>query len=449
MNDEKDDGYEYDGEKVQAHYSSLTLHRKCPEAWYYRYDLGLRGIPDGEPKAYMYAGSWWGALRAADIYERGRQIGSLLPIARPFKAVDTMHDGTPMERFDPATVTRKDVLKAALSWWRAMSPEHKDDWMSKIGKELIPHLIYTYEQWRDRYAEEIKYERPLGAEVFWKRELPRPETDSRWEGDLSDMPKMYLLGYIDELYEDTQREMIVVRDHKFNSNIGVNTVTDDMMDSQLELYAWGVADILKTHGLSQVRAVAYDRAKSVAPKPPTLTTAGRLASRNGEPSINGSDLRTYMDWANGPEGEGRPWRGAAFPRNAAEKADPSLPTRYKEGGIYKPDPDIIARLSSEGHKSQWFQRKLIPLNGNVVKAHLRSAVDSATDIWRTTKRAEISGGAARNLSTAGCRWCDYQNICQARMRGGNQGVYDLREFGLMSSKGEVLAGGRVLDAQGN
>lgn len=446
MIDDQTDYFDYDGEKVQAHYSSLTLHRKCPEAWYYRYGLNLRPTPSGEPMPYLHAGSWWGALRAADVYERGRHKGSLLPIARPFGAADTYSDnGDPVPKFDPETVTRKDVLRAALEWWRRLPSEHKEEWMSKIGKELVPHLIYTFQRWQERYGAETEKERPLGAEVFWKKRLPRPEGDQAWAGDQGELPEMWLLGYIDELYEDTERGMIVVRDHKFNSNMGVRTVIDDMMDSQLELYAWGVGDILAQYGLPAVRAVAYDRAKSVAPKPPSITTAGKLASRLGEPSINGSDLTTYLNWANGPDGNGLPWRGAAFPRNAAEKADPSLPTRYKPGGVYTPDQAIIERLSSESHASQWFQRKLMPLNMNVVKAHLRASIDSATDIWRTTKRAEITGGAARNLSTAGCRWCDFQAICQARMRGGNGGVYDLREFGLTSKRGEVLAEGKILE----
>ncbi|QGZ16767.1 hypothetical protein PBI_DEWDROP_120 [Microbacterium phage Dewdrop] len=440
--DDETDYFDYDGEKVQAHYSSLTLHRKCPEAWFYRYGLNIRNAPSGEPMPYLHAGSWWGALRAADIYERGRQVGSLLPIARPFKGVDSMPDGTEAPRFDPETVTRKDILRAALVWWQLLPTEHKDVWMEKIGKPLVPHLIYTFEQWKERYGAETMKERPLGAEVFWKRRLPRPESDSAWgQGEV--LPEMWLLGYIDELYEDTERGLIVVRDHKFNSNLGLHTVIDDMMDSQLELYAWGAQPIVDKFGLGAIRAVAYDRAKSVAPKPPTLTTAGKLASRGGEPSVNSSDLRTYLHWAGGEDGEGRPWRGAAYPRNAAEKADPSLPTRYKEGGIYKPEEAIIAKLSSEGQRAQWFQRKLIPLNGHVVKAHLRAAIDSATDIYRTSKRAEITGGASRNLSNAGCRFCDYQNLCQARMRGGNQGVYDLREFGLVSTRGTVLAGGVI------
>lgn len=433
------DYFEYDGEKVQAHYSSLTLHRKCPEAWYFRYGLGLRQMQHNEPMPYLHAGSWWGALRAADVFERGREKGSLLPDQRPFKAVDD----TPGGLFDPYTVTRKDILKAALQWWREMPADHKDVWMEKIGKELVPHLIYTFSEWRERYGAETMKERPLGAEVFWKRRLPRPEGDAAWAGS-EELPEMWLLGYIDELYEDTERGLIVARDHKFNSRMGVRTALDDMMDSQLELYAWGVSEYLAKHGYGPVKAVAYDRAKSVAPKPPKLTTAGKLSSIKGEPSINSSDLRTYMEWASGPDGEGLPWRGAAYPRNAAEKKDPSLPTRYKEGGVYQPDPAIIERLSSEPQRAQWFQRKLMPLNANIVKAHLRAAIDSSTDIWRTAKRAEITGGASRNLTNSGCQFCDYQALCQARMRGGNQGTYDLNEFGLTSKQGEVLANGLVI-----
>ena len=442
----RDDFYEYDGEKVQAHYSSLTLHRKCPEAWLYRYGLKIRQAPTGDPATFMHAGSWWGALLNAYAYERGRRMGSLLDIARPFKAVDTMGDGRNAPRFDPATVTRKEILLAMKEWWISLPETHRETWMEKIGKEPLAHMVYTFEQWHERWGDRIKTERPLGVEVFWKRELPRPEHDAQWDGGaLAELPKMFLLGYIDELYEDTERGMIVVRDNKFNSNIGINTVVDDMMDSQLELYAWGVGPILEKAGLSQVRAVAYDRAKSVAPKPPTLTTAGKLATREGVPSISGSDLRTYLEWAGGPDGNGRPWRGAAYPRNAAEKADPSLPTRYKEGGVYQPEQSIIERLTPpRGGNDQWFTRKLIPLNGHVVRAHLRAAVDSATDIWRTQKRAEITGEAARNLTKSGCQWCDYKELCQARMRGGPLGVYDLAEFRLVSSQGTVLAEGKVV-----
>lgn len=438
-----DEEYVHEGDEVTAHYSALTLHRKCGQAWYYRYGLGLRQPDDGSAKPELHFGSWWGALRAADIYERGRELGSLLDIARPFKAVDNG------PRFDPTTVTKRDVLEAALYWWKSLPEEHKDVWHERLGsKDLVPHLRYTFQQWRERWADEIKYERPLGAEVFWKRELPRPEGDQRWNGDITGMPKMWLLGYIDELYEDTQRGLIVVRDHKTSKSLGVNTVIDDMMDSQLELYAWGVAPILSKAELPAVRAVAYDRAKSVAPKPPSLTTAGKLASRLGEPSIGGSDLRTYLEWAAGPDGQGVPWRGAAFPRNAAEKADPSLPTRYKEGGVYTAEDSVIEKLSTPASQSQWFQRKLTPLNANVVKSHLRAAVDTSTDIWRTEKRASVTGEASRNLSKSGCQWCDYQDLCRAQMMGGAQGVYDLVEFGLTSKRGDVLAEGQLISATG-
>lgn len=441
---EKGDDYIREGEEVTAHYSAITLHRKCPEAWYYRYGLGLRQPDDGEAKPELHFGSWWGALRAADVYERGRALGSLLDIARPFKAVDFQHDGSPAPRFDPTTVTKRDVLEAALFWWKGMPEEHQEVWLERLGKPLVPHLRYTFQQWREMWAEQIKNERPLGAEVFWKREIPRPAGDHRWNGnDLEEMPKMILLGYIDELYQDTARDLIVVRDHKSSKSLGVNTVIDDMMDSQLELYAWGVAPILQKAGLPAVKAVAYDRTRSVAPKPPSLTTAGKLASRLGEPSISGSDLRTYLEWAAGPDGEGRPWRGAAYPRNAEEKKDLSLPTRYKEGGVYTAEDAIVEKLSTPAAQSIWFQRKLTPVNMNVVRSHLRAAVDTSTDIWRTEKRATVTGGGARNLSKSNCQWCDYQNICRARMMGGEMGTYDLSEFNLVSKHGDVLAEGRL------
>ena len=43
---------------------------------------------------------------------------------------------------------------------------------------------------------------------------------------------------------------------------------DEMMDSQLQVYAWGANDVVKSWGYGGIRATAYDRVKSVAPKPP-------------------------------------------------------------------------------------------------------------------------------------------------------------------------------------
>jgi hypothetical protein len=250
-------------------------------------------------------------------------------------------------KFDMNVVVPFDVLEAAGSWWIRQPVEVHEAWKDRLGAALPERLLAMYESWLDRWEEERKHERPLGVEVYWERPLPRPESDAEWGGSPVDMPPMILLGYVDEVYEDTQRgNMVVVRDGKTSKSLQAASAVDDMMDSQLHLYAWGLSPWLAEHEKTQARAVGYDRIRSIGPKPPTLTTTGRLAARGGEPSINGTDLKTYLEWAAGPDGNGVPWQGAMLPQTAAEKAaDPQEPRRYKPGGLYQAEPDVIARLS--------------------------------------------------------------------------------------------------------
>jgi hypothetical protein len=405
--------WEVDGEKVTAHYSSLTLHRKCPQAWYYRYELGLHRAPDGRPAPARDFGSWWSAVRATESLERGRQLGSLIGKPRKFGVVDGI-------KFDMATVTLDEVFDAVQIWWDHYPETHREEWMSTLGDEPVPHLAKRLEAHMERWGDEIAKERPLGVEVFWKRELPRPAGDVAWDGDIEGMPAMFLLGYIDEVYLDVERNLVVVRDHKTTSGeLRTQTVVEDMMDSQLELYAWGVTPMLKAEGLDPVRAVAYDRMRSVAPQPPRVTTAGKLYSRGGESSIGMTDLQTYLEWAKGPDGQGVPYLG----RKPAGK-------EAAIAGYYVAEQDVIERLKLPSARSAWFQRKRVPLNLNLVRTHLRAAVDSTTDIWRTQKRTQRTAEAARNLSRENCRWCDFAQFCQAQMRGGPRGVWDLAELGL-------------------
>ena len=72
-----DEEWEQNGAEVRAHYSSLTLHRKCAQAWYYRYDLGLNRDVEEVAAPERDFGSWFGALTAAEALERGRKFDSL------------------------------------------------------------------------------------------------------------------------------------------------------------------------------------------------------------------------------------------------------------------------------------------------------------------------------------------------------------------------------------
>jgi hypothetical protein len=326
-------------------------------------------------------------------------------------------------KFDQATVTVMDVLMASKKWWETLSSEDQDICVGKMGDTLPRRLRDAYVRWRDQYDAERRYEQPLGTEVYWERYLPVPEDTQDWEiaGDpflLEGQPMIKLIGFIDEIYWDSQREMVTVRDNKFYKNLGNQTAIDDMMDSQLHLYGWGVTPDLERRGGQPVRAVAYDRVRSTAPTMPKLTQSGKLST-----TVTQFDLRTYLDWT------------------AQGQAYPGLKKDGSGAGVYQLEDEMIQKLSTPQWQHQFANRSQRPLNRNIVRAHLRAAADSAVDIWRTQKRTEATHEAARSLGDA-CRWCDFKELCRAQMFGGADGEYDLREFGLTSRNGaQVLVDG--------
>ena len=448
---------------IKATYSSLTLHRKCPQAWYYRYGLGLRQPVTG-PAPQLRYGSWWGALMGADALERGRRFDSLVVPPRRWTPVD----GGPT--FDQKTVTTTEIILAARDWWNAQDDITKEVSLEKMGAPVANRIRDAFVRYRDEYGKQLEYERPLGLEVFWERPLPRPAEDGAWENSadllqLEGLPEIRLFGYVDQVMFDTSRGMITVKDDKFLSSLGNMTAVDDMMDSQLDLYAWGVERTLQRYDINErVRAVMFDRVKSTAPSTPKLNLNGSLSA-----SVTQFDLKTYLDWARedtrpgpfptyGPDGwtpgpvfgveqevwdklteeqrdmvhdlgAGRVWgKIGEFGKTGKLAGLPKF-------GIYQPDDKVIERISAPQWKHQFMNRSQRPVSRNIVRAHLRAAIDTATDIWRTEKRVGITNEAARNLTKSNCQWCDYQKICHAQMVGGSDGDYDLTEMGLVARDG--------------
>jgi len=147
----------------------------------------------------------------------------------------------------------------------------------------------------------------------------------------------------------------------------------------------------------------------VQPKPPPLTLCGRPKVYNGQPTLGQTDLQTYLDWCN------------AGPEYAGTKSAPP--------GVYQLEESVVDKLSSPAFTSTWFQRTLTPLNTNIIRTHLRAAVDTAVDVANTRERIEVANEAGRNLTT-GCKWCDFQGLCRAEMVGGPDGTYDLADYKL-------------------
>lgn len=442
-----DEEWEQKGSEVRAHYSSLTLHRKCAQAWYYRYDLGLSRDIEEVAAPERDFGSWFGALTAAEALERGRKYGSLKGKPGKFRSVDGI------EKFDMATVTTQDVFEAAQSWWEKQHPDAMDEWEERMGEGLMDRLPEAYESWYEEHAESRKYERPIAVELFWERALPRPKNDAEWDPETGQI-NVNLIGFIDELYEDTQRGLIVVRDRKTSKQLSSQSAVDDMMDSQLALYGWGAAPMITSWGLPAPRALAYDRVKSAKPTQPKLTTSGRLSATNklfdlrsyrrfvSENTVpkelpdNFNDLEAWQqNMIRGMQERGGQFWGAwgEFVKTGAKKGEPKF-------GIYLEEESVLERISTPAHKSIFHQRTLVPLSPHVVRAHLRAAVDTATDIHRTQRRAELTQEAARDFTGSNCRWCDYASLCRAQMIGGPEGEYELAEHKLRQRDGLKIIG---------
>lgn len=373
-------------DEERATYSSLTLHRRCPQAWKYRYIDGLRRRR-AEISPALDFGSWFHAVRAADRLAKGREEGTLKSAPEEIHTTDT---GPSF----PADASPEAILEAAAGYWERLGEDAREVWLDWLGQPLPQRLAHTYHEWRERWAQDSENEAVLAIEQRWERPIPGTN--------------VMLWGYADEVYLDRRRGIVVVRDCKTSGTLGQVTSLDEMMDSQVQLYVWGLGPLCDEWEVPRPRAVAFDRVRSKAPKTPKLTKAGKLSS-----SVKDYDLATYLDWVGD---EGVPFEGMKKDGSAA--------------GVYTAEEAEIGRLGSPQVVSQWFSRHLTPVSPYLVRSHLQAAADTCVDISLTRKRAESRGEAARNFGKAACQFCEFADLCRAQMVGGPEGEYAVEEYGL-------------------
>lgn len=373
-------------DEERATYSSLTQHRRCPQAWKYRYVDGLRRRRSEITPALDF-GSWFHAARALDRIAKGRAEGTLKAVPDEIHTTDTGPSFPPNS--SPA-----DVLEAAVDYWERLGETAREAWLDWLGQALPDRLEHAYVEWRERWAQDSENEAVLAVEQRWERSVPGTG--------------VVLWGYADEVYQDRKRGIVVVRDCKTSGTLGQVTSMDEMMDSQVQLYAWGLGPTCDEWGVPRPRAVAFDRVRSKAPKTPKLTKAGKLSS-----SVKDYDLTTYLEWVGD---DGIPYEGMKKDGSAA--------------GVYTAEEAEIERLGSPQVVSQWFSRHLTPVSLHLVRSHLQAAADTCSDISLTRKRAAARGEASRNFGKAACQFCEFADLCRAQMVGGPGGEYAPEEYGL-------------------
>lgn len=398
-------------------FSQANTHRQCPQRYKYNYIDRLEKVDPADIAVERDFGMWWHAIRAANSLDRGARKGSLKAVPKKLEGADGVVIELPTLDYlleaadeDIDTSERKTIVSkvyAALTEWESNLPQiTKDTWVERLGSLPLERLKYVDREWRMRWVAELEHEAPLAVEFGWGRELP--DLVDKETGAITS-PETRTVGYIDELYLDTRRNLVVARDHKAHKSLGNRRMVDDMMDSQLQLYAWGASPKVTEWGHGGIRATAYDRVRMVAPKTPALTKAGKLGK-----TVTDYDVTTYKKWAAGEDGTGIEY--------------PGLKKDGSGAGKYVAEDAVIEGLEHITKKMNWQTRTLSPLNRNIVKTHLRSTVDSAMDIELTKRRVRRDGSAARNLSSNVCAWCPFMQLCRAEMIGGPGGVYDLESM---------------------
>lgn len=374
-------------------YSGLTLHRKCPQAWSYRYLFRLSKPIKDDAKPELHFGNWFHALRAADAIDRGRALGTIKHVPKAIRCTD---EAAKIDTFDedgePVPNLVGLVFEAIEAWEENIPEDHIKEWASKLGGKSPSRLLRSLEiRYQRQYKDEIENEQPLGVEVKWTRQLPGRDT--------------VLLGYTDEVYFDVKRNLTVVRDHKTKKSLSsYGSTADDLLDSQLDLNAWGLADVVKEWGARPVEAVAFNRVRSVKPTTPKLIKSGRLSK-----TVSDFDLMTYMAFCKSP---------------AAQEAG------------YQPEQSQIDRISAPAYQTRYFQRTLRPISRNIIRTHLQAAIDSDSDSNLTIQRVGKRGEAPRNMTGSACSWCDFAALCRAQMVGGVEGEYEVTEYGLRHKESE-------------
>src|SRR5699024_2991774 len=153
---------------------------------------------------------------------------------------------------------------------------------------------------------------------------------------------------------DTARNLVVVRDAKTSRTLSTQNAAEDMMDSQLQLYAWGASPVIERWGRGKVKALSYDRVRSVAAKTPLVTASGGLSK-----SLTDYERATYLEWAKGPDGQGVPWgKEGEYFKSGPRKDQPKF-------GHYSAEQTVIERLDTPAARSAWYQRSLMALNVNI------------------------------------------------------------------------------------
>lgn len=369
-------------------YSALQVLAQCERKYTLRFFEELEA--DRQDRPAPLRGTAWHAVMQAALLEWGAHRKTLLvqpthiQVLKGFDLAiswDTPYAPTvigpdygPEMPLSPTT-----IIAHIRSWWNQQETSYREEMEAEFGAPLADRLLDLWNRYTLHYGADDQRYQTLITEYEWERQTPK--------GKL-------LQGRVDAVLYDTQLGLVVVRDYKTHESWPSEADhVLDLMDSQLHLQAWGVAPVLKEHGLIP-QAVEFDRLRFKKPSTPKLTTKGVLSK-----STTDYDGYTYRAWTQTAEAKEA---GYEFDQAAFDKA--------------------------EENRDAWFRRSMKPLSMRAVEAHVRAA---EAQIIRSES---LDTKTSALVPSKACGWCDFLSLCRAEIIGGRPEHIVLSEFGLRKQR---------------
>lgn len=364
-------------------YSALKTLAECERKYALRFIEELEA--DRKDRPAPLRGTAWHGVTQAHLLGVGAHKGTLLvqpPTIQMLKGIDL-----PINWADPycPTIAGPDfgpelpldalsMLAHVTSWFEHQETDYQEELVADHGGPLPERLRDLYFRYCDHYADDDQRYEPLVTEYEWSRQAPNGKQ---------------LQGRVDAVLFDTQLGLVTVRDYKTHASWPSEPdAVLDLMDSQLHLQAWGVAPLLKEHGLLP-QAVQFDRLRFKKPTEPKLTAKGLLSA-----SITDFDSYTYKRWCIDNEIE--------------------------------PDEAVVAKCDAK--TDAWFRRSGKPLSMRSVEAHVKSLQVQAV-------RADaLDPDTAILVPSKDCSWCDFLSLCRAEIIGGRPTPFVPQDYSLRKIK---------------
>lgn len=387
-----------------ASFSQQDTHRQCPQKWAFRYCDNIIPISDATRPVSLWVGTWWHALRAADNIMQGHAEETLKYKPTYIQGVDGFD--TNVEEFldDETTTLYEAVVTNIVAWHNTLDSESVEALVELLGESPDKALTKLHDKYTDVYFDSLSHRHVVAVELPFQKILVAKSNNPNLSEDYA------IRGFVDAVIWDSKANRIIIQDAKTHKSITDYTMGDIGLSSQLNVYAWGVADQIKKWNYPVPSVLEYDRVRVKHQAQPAVTKAGKLAKTPSD-----YDAETYRQWAKGEDGKGIPYPGTKKDGSGA--------------GVYTFDAKVYEALNTPTHWAKYFRRQNTLVNRHIVASHLMASADSAEAMAKSRGRWEESGATARNYSR-GCTSCDYAQLCKATLVGGPRGEYDLREMGL-------------------